>query len=100
MLAYILLFTYKNILQCIIFHKRDLTGLKIRIMNEIGESQGATAPEGKKQKRTVCPFVRSPSRDCYFLDMNSNKISMAVYYCQNHYDQCEIYKRIKKHKKE
>jgi hypothetical protein len=69
-------------------------------MNETGGSQGAAAPEKKKQKRTLCPFVRSPGRDCYFLDMNSNKISMAVYYCQNHYDQCEIYKRKTKPEKE
>ncbi len=54
------------------------------------ESKGKDKP-----KRKLCPFVRSPQDECYFLDMNSNKISMAVYYCQNHYHQCEIYKREK-----
>ncbi len=53
-------------------------------------------PKKKIQQRMLCPLVRSPHQDCYFRDMNSNKISMAVYYCQNHYEQCEIYKR--KHK--
>jgi len=56
--------------------------------------------ERKKRKRRLCPFVRSPSKDCYFLDMNSNKISMALYYCQNHYTHCTIYKRIKTKKRE
>jgi hypothetical protein len=51
-------------------------------------------PKKKIKKRILCPFVRSPHKDCYFLDMNSNKISMAVYYCQNHFTKCEIYKRL------
>ncbi len=56
-------------------------------------------PEKKNQKRMLCPFVRSPDKDCYFLDMNSNKISMAVYYCQNHFKECEIFKRLTRTKK-
>jgi hypothetical protein len=52
----------------------------------------SSCPENKKK----CPFIRSPDKDCYFLDMNSNKISMALFYCQNHYKQCTIYKRMKK----
>ncbi len=56
-------------------------------------------PEKKNQKRMLCPFVRSPHADCYFLDVSSNQISMAVYSCQNHYHQCEIYKSITREKK-
>ena len=56
--------------------------------------QGDQPPEKKNQKRVLCPFVRAPHPDCYFLDMNSNKISMAVYYCRNHFKQCEIYKEL------
>jgi hypothetical protein len=48
--------------------------------------------KGKKKK---CPFIGSPDKDCYCLDMNSNKISMALFYCQNHYTQCVIYKQLK-----
>jgi len=59
----------------------------------------AQQPKKKIQKRMLCPFVQSPHKDCYFLDMNSNKISMAVYYCRNHYHQCEIYKRMTRQKK-
>lgn len=57
-------------------------------------------PNGKNtQKRSLCPIVQSPSQECYFLDMNSNKISMTIYYCQNHFEKCEIYKRIKQQKR-
>lgn len=59
----------------------------------------AQQPKKKPQKRVLCPFVGSPHKDCYFLDMNSNKISMAVYYCQNHFKQCEIFKRMTQPKK-
>ncbi len=48
--------------------------------------------KGKKKK---CPVIGYPNKDCYCLDMNSNKISMALYYCQNHYKQCAIYKQLK-----
>jgi hypothetical protein len=50
------------------------------------ESKGTNKP-----KRKLCPFVRSPQIECYFLDMNSYTIPMAVYYCLNHYLQCDIY---------
>ncbi len=59
------------------------------------DSKGHESKEKPKPKRKLCPFVRSPQNECYFLDMNSNKISMAVYYCQNHYHQCDIYIREK-----
>lgn len=49
--------------------------------------------DNKNKKRNLCPFLNSPFKDCYPLDMNSNKISMVIYYCQNHYKQCDIYKR-------
>lgn len=49
----------------------------------------------QKKKKRLCPLIKSPFKDCYFLDMTSNKISMALHYCQNHYMQCSIYKRVK-----
>jgi hypothetical protein len=56
-------------------------------------------PQTKKdKKRNLCPFLSSPFKDCYSLDMNSNKISMVIYYCQNRYEECDIYKRITKPK--
>ncbi len=54
-------------------------------------------PQTKKdKKRNLCPFLSSSFKDCYSVDMNSNKISMVIYYCKNHYEQCDIYKRITK----
>ena len=43
----------------------------------------------------LCPLVRDPLSDCYCYDMNSQKISAAIYYCGGKYEQCEIYRRIK-----
>jgi hypothetical protein len=54
--------------------------------------------QDKKKKKRSCPFIRSPLKDCYCIDMNSNKISMAIYYCRNRYEECDIYKRITKPK--
>jgi len=56
-------------------------------------------PGGNFQKGMLCPFVRSPHKDCYFQNMNSNEISMAVYYCRNHFKKCEIYKRLTRSQK-
>ena len=35
----------------------------------------------KDKKRNLCPFLSSSFKDCYSVDMNSNKISMVIYYC-------------------
>jgi len=53
----------------------------------------------KNRKKKSCPFIRSPSKDCYCIDMNSTKISMAIYYCRNRYEECDIYKRITRSKR-
>jgi len=47
---------------------------------------------GMKKK---CPFIPCPDKDCFFLDMTSNRISMVLFYCRNHYQDCGIYKRLK-----
>jgi len=60
---------------------------------------GSKEPKPKEQKRNLCPLVRSPGPDCYCRDMNSSKISMAVYFCQNHYAHCEIYKSMARQQK-
>ena len=59
------------------------------------DSKGHESKGKDKPKRKLCPFVQSPQDECYFLDMNSYTIPMAVYYCQNHYHQCDIYIREK-----
>jgi len=62
-------------------------------MEKFMKSDESTVSRSEKKKK--CPFIGSPGKDCYFLDMNSNKISMALFYCQNHYTQCAIYKKMK-----
>jgi len=53
----------------------------------------------KNKKQQLCPMVANPGKSCYCRDMNSNKISMAVYYCLNHYRQCEIYRQMMRSKR-
>ncbi len=56
-------------------------------------NSAAQQPRTKKGKeKNLCPFLSSPFEDCYSLDMDSTKISMAIYYCQNHFEECDIYK--------
>ncbi len=45
------------------------------------------------RKEQFCPLLYAPLKDCYVKDMNSGKIAMAVYYCQNNFEMCEIYKK-------
>lgn len=52
----------------------------------------------KDKKKKLCPFLSSPFEDCYSLDMDSTKIAMVVYYCQNHFEECDIYKRMSQKK--
>ncbi len=52
----------------------------------------------KDKKKKLCPFLSSLFEDCYSVDMDSTKISMVIYYCQNHFEQCDIYKRLSQKK--
>ncbi len=39
-----------------------------------------------------CPRITNPpSEDCYCIKLTSQCIEMAIYYCGNHYRECEIY---------
>lgn len=68
-----------------------MTDHEDEIKNMEPNDSRASLPE----KKNKCPFIRSPDRGCYVLDMNSNKISMVLFYCQNHYTQCTLYKSMK-----
>ena len=46
----------------------------------------------------VCPFIHNPHEDCYCVDMNSRKVRGAIYYCQENFKKCEIYKKLLKEK--
>lgn len=40
-----------------------------------------------------CPFVGNPLAECYIADLHSQNIEEAIYYCDENYKACEIYKR-------
>ncbi|NIA11818.1 MAG: hypothetical protein GWP10_19360 [Nitrospiraceae bacterium] len=42
----------------------------------------------------VCPFVASPSKDCYCVEMNSDRIRNVVKFCMGNYLECKIYRRL------
>lgn len=49
---------------------------------------------GQKKQGGLCPHIQNPHGDCYCFKMTSQKIRQALYYCQNNYKKCEIYKRL------
>jgi hypothetical protein len=46
-------------------------------------------------RKSLCPMVRDPVKDCYCYDMNSQKIPAAIYYCSDKFEECVIYQRVK-----
>jgi len=42
----------------------------------------------------VCPFVSSPSEDCYCVKMNSDKIKDVAEFCIGKYLGCRVYERL------
>ena len=42
----------------------------------------------------ICPFVFSPSEDCYCIKMNSEKIKSVVAFCMGKYLECKIYGKL------
>lgn len=44
-------------------------------------------------KIEICPFVQDPFDNCYCFNLTSRHVSSAIYYCGNHYADCEIYKK-------
>jgi hypothetical protein len=46
------------------------------------------------KKKSMCPIMKSLFEGCYFMELNSRTIGLAVYYCSNHFDECEIYKNL------
>lgn len=42
--------------------------------------------------KSQCPFIEDPSDECYCLNMSSQKIEAAIYFCGGNFDTCAIYK--------
>jgi hypothetical protein len=56
-------------------------------------SQRRPDPSGARRLPEPCPFVREPFPECHCSQMSSVKIPKAIYYCQEHFDACAIYRR-------
>lgn len=62
---------------------------------QLNERDNQGEQKNHESLKRICPFVEDPHEDCYcFGIMNSLKVSQAVYYCGNNFEECEIYKRI------
>ncbi len=42
--------------------------------------------------KRICPYVQDPSRDCYCFRLGSQDIEKAVYYCNENFKICDMYK--------
>ena len=48
----------------------------------------------RKKPCGFCSHIKEPYEDCYCFKMTSQKIRQALYYCQNNFKECEIYKSL------
>lgn len=47
----------------------------------------------ENERKSMCPVVKNPYKDCYCADLsNQEKVKQAIFYCGEHFSQCEIYK--------
>jgi hypothetical protein len=51
-------------------------------------------------KNSLCPFVKNPLPDCFCFNLTSRDINSAIYYCSEHFEKCEIFKKNCSNKKE
>jgi hypothetical protein len=51
--------------------------------------ENVTAEDASKRR---CSLIADPpSKDCYCVKLTSQCIEMTIYYCGNHYRECEMY---------
>ena len=43
--------------------------------------------------QTICRFVVTPFRNCHCVDTTSSKVTLALYFCGGHYEECSIYRQ-------
>lgn len=41
-----------------------------------------------------CPYIKMPLPECYCVEMNGNKINLAIRFCLKGFENCRIYRRI------
>jgi len=48
----------------------------------------------KNKKPPLCPFTAKPDKDCYCVNVNSNKVKNILDYCGGDFKECPVYKRL------
>jgi hypothetical protein len=49
--------------------------------------------EKEHPKQRLCPFIDEHFHDCFPSDLRSQNVEAAIYYCNGHFEECEIYRR-------
>lgn len=44
-------------------------------------------------KKIKCPLIGNPHEDCYCYELNSRTIERTLYYCNENFIECRIYKK-------
>ncbi len=63
---------------------------------QTNEAEKNNNRKNQKKRDSICPFVQNSHKGCHCVDMNSRKVNDAIYYCQENFKKCEIYKRLLK----
>lgn len=53
------------------------------------------APDNDADTKEICPFINSPSKDCYCYEINSGKVQDALRYCNAFYKLCPVYQSLR-----
>ena len=70
---------------------------RIILNNHNSQENGMKMNVNNGQRKKPCGFcsnIKEPYEDCYCFKMTSQKIMQALYYCQNNFKECEIYKSL------
>ena len=61
-------------------------------INSRGDDQN-----GNHEAFRFCPLIDNPEPDCYCANLTSQKIPLALLFCQENYRECDIYQRVMLH---
>jgi len=48
----------------------------------------------ENKRKSLCPFTAKPDKDCYCVNVNSNKVKNILDYCGGDFKECSVYKRL------
>lgn len=66
-------------------------------MTTEGQPQHQVIEEQNKSltDQEKCPFLGTPFKDCFVVNMNSQNIEQAMYYCGGNFAECERFRKEK-----